>query len=527
MTTGIHHITAISSNAQKTYDFYTKLLGLRLVKQSVNQDSPDTLHLYFGDKSGQPGTALTFFPFENAGTGMRGINQITTISFAIKKESLGYWLERLISKGIKHNPIRSRFGNKYISFYDYDGLELELVATNEPFNTAAYELSDVQAENQILGFYSATLSVDSVENTAKVLNLLGFELETSEDLFTRFINKSASFAKYIELLKMSGWPEGIQSAGTVHHIAFTSESDSHQIEISKKISEFGLHPTEVIDRYYFKSVYFRVPADSKDNKFPNPPGILFEIATREPGFSVDEKLEDLGKNLMIPEKFKTIESEIKRRVPKLVLDEKEYESHYIFKLINGENNTLLILLHGTGGNEDDLPKYIGPLSPKSSLLSFRGDVSENGLLRFFIRFADGTFDQEDILKRLENFKESLKDLLSKHGLEDKQKIFIGYSNGANFLASAMLAAPNLIQNAILIRPTMPLEKFAPTKALKNSKVLILSGQNDPYTSSESIEVLKTELNNKEYNVTQSYTGEGHEINQNDTEKIFEFLESFN
>jgi len=293
-TLGIHHITAIASKPQQNYDFYAKVLGLRLVKRSVNQDQTEAYHLFFGDKTGEPGMDLTFFTFDPILQGARGPGQVTQISLAVSEDALNFWLERIKLKNIKHETPETRFGLKRVTFYDPDGQKLELVAvTQDAFGEASGELwetKEVKKDKAIGYFYSAQLSVISMPVMEMIVtNLLGFVKVDQEGSIDLYQLPNQSRGAYLEINQDPNHNAAINAAGTVHHIAFQVEDEKHLESMRKEIIEMGLYPTEVIDRFYFKSVYFRTPA-----------GILFELATNGPGFTVDEKQETLGQTLKLP-----------------------------------------------------------------------------------------------------------------------------------------------------------------------------------------------------------------------------------
>jgi glyoxalase family protein len=318
---GIHHVTAICSNPQKNIDFYTKLLGLRLVKLTVNFDDPTTYHLYHGDEIGHPGTILTFFPWSDAPKGYRGTGQAITTSFLVPPDSIDFWKDRLKNNDIGFEGPIKRFNGEeqVIRLYDPDGLELELVA-----HTSAKENDErfwkdgpISCENGIRGFYSVSLSEEGYERTAEILHKMGYKMIKNEGNRFRFeienskSTSSSSGAKILDVLCLPYTPYGRIGIGTVHHIAFRTPSDQTQISIRKNIIKIGLNPTPVIDRTYFHSVYFREPG-----------GVLFEIATDPPGFTIDQKVEDLGEKLMLPPWLEPMRERLEKVLPKIVYNTK-------------------------------------------------------------------------------------------------------------------------------------------------------------------------------------------------------------
>lgn len=502
MINGIHHITAISSSPQKTYDFYSQILGLRLVKKTVNFDSPDVYHLYFGNEGGEPGTVLTFFPFEDAGTGMRGLGQVTKIYFEISQGSIGFWLDRFITKGVKNNGIRKRFDESYITFYDFDGLQLELVTSQER-SFEPYSTQEISLQNAIRGFFGAELSIESEESIKDTLNAMGYQKEREEELFLRYKNNDASGAKYLDLLIMKGWPEAISSAGTVHHIAFRVKDREEETKLRDEISKLGFRPTEIIDRNYFYSVYFR----ERNN-------ILFEIATDEPGFLVDEDLESLGTSLKLPTQFESQRSYIESILTDLYT-EREPEDHddditlFSHSYLDQGSEKLLVLFHGTGGDEREMIKFAKNLGIKINILSVRGNIKENGLSRFFKRESDGTFDIESIREECAKFERFLRASILKYGLEEENISFLGYSNGANFALAYALLYPILLKKIYALHPMAPVTEVKSN--LQGTKIIVTYGVEDEYSTEKEIKKLDHVLSmTKAERVFQKFEG-GHNI----------------
>ena len=288
---GLHHITAIASDPQRTLDFYTKVLGLRLVKLTINFDDPGTYHFYFGDEAGRPGTILTFFPWPGASKGRPGAGQATVVPFAVG--SLTGWPEKLAHAGSRVSEPMERFGATVLLFEDPDGMQLELVASGGGNGSSA-----------ITGFAGVTLSEQGYESTARLLtDVFGYTLIGSEANRFRY---SSSAGNYVDLLCQPDSRRGVMGAGTVHHVAFRAESDDIQLLWQKELSRKGYDVTPVLDRQYFHSIYFREPG-----------GVLFEIATDPPGFATDESLADLGTHLKLPPWLEPARGDIERALPKL------------------------------------------------------------------------------------------------------------------------------------------------------------------------------------------------------------------
>lgn len=305
--TGIHHVTAISGDPAATVRFYGDTLGLRLVKQTVNFDDPGTYHLYFGDRTGQPGTILTFFPFPDGIKGRIGTGQAAVTSFAIPLESIGWWMERLGSRGIAVEPPETRFGERVIAFRDPDGMLLELVGAAEHAALEGMLHAGVPAEHAIRGFHGITIWSDgAATGTEEVLrNVLGFREAGSENGRQRF-RGTASIGSVVDIRRTDGFWRGHGGVGTVHHVAFRAPSDLAQAEARTAVEAAGLQVTPVVDRQYFKSAYFREPG-----------GVLFEIATDAPGFLRDESEAQLGASLKLPPWLEAHRGEIEAALPAL------------------------------------------------------------------------------------------------------------------------------------------------------------------------------------------------------------------
>jgi glyoxalase family protein len=304
---GIHHITAIAGNAKKNFDFYTRVLGLRMVKKTVNFDDPHTYHFYYGDKVGTPGTILTFFPWEGIQTGRRGARQVTEIGYSVPKGSLDFWVKRLDDNNVIYNKPSVKFGEQYVSFLDPDGLKFELTVPKQQDNREPWTTNEVGAEHATRGFHHITITSNKMDATAKVLtDVFGYKLLEQEVNRYRFVTDAVENAAIVDIVEIPAEIAGHVAGGSVHHVAFRVENEEVLMQYRDKIVNMGLHITEKIDRNYFYSLYFREPG-----------GVLFEIATDNPGFSVDEPVEELGSNLKLPAQYEAHRNEIEQSLPKL------------------------------------------------------------------------------------------------------------------------------------------------------------------------------------------------------------------
>jgi len=307
---GLHHVTAISSEPQKTLDFYTKILGLRLIKLTVNYDDPSTYHVYFGDEIGHPGTVLTFFPWTGQPRGRKGAGQATNTSFSIPQESIPYWQDRLKSHGVSQEAPRKRFGETVLSFEDQDGEGLELVGNRGIEERTGWTQGSVPRQHAIRGFHSVTLSEEVLERTESVLvDTLGFRLVGQEENRFRYeAGKGAAGTIVDVVFSRPNAQRGFVSVGTVHHVAFRASDDEHQKALRQEIVKADLNVTPVINRNYFHSIYFREHG-----------GVLFEVATDQPGFGIDESPEQLGTRLALPPWLEHSRAEIEKNLPPVSL----------------------------------------------------------------------------------------------------------------------------------------------------------------------------------------------------------------
>lgn len=306
---GLHHVTAIAGEPQTNIDFYTGVLGLRLVKLTVNFDDPASYHLYYGDGQGHPGTILTFFPWPNAPGGRIGTGQLTVTSFAVPERSLPYWRDRLRKRGIDFEEIRSAFGEETLSFRDPDGLQLELVDAPEADPDRAWDRGPVPAENAVRGFHHVTISENGYELTALLLtHTLGFQHIAKHGNRSRYAVAGGGPSTMVDVVCAPEGRPGRVAVGTVHHVAWRTATDREQAEWRDTLIEAEYDVTPIIDRQYFHSIYFREPG-----------GVLFEIATDPPGFATDETVDRLGSSLKLPPWLEPSRSQLERLLPRIDL----------------------------------------------------------------------------------------------------------------------------------------------------------------------------------------------------------------
>jgi catechol 2,3-dioxygenase-like lactoylglutathione lyase family enzyme len=307
---GIHHVTAIAGDPQANVDFYVGVLGLRLVKKTVNFDDPGTYHFYYGDDSGNPGTILTFFPWAGAPKGRPGNGQLTVTSFSIPENAMGYWAERLKKLRVDYRGPFSRFDEEVVSLHDPDGLQLELTsAVGE--TRPGWRNGFIPPEYAIRGFFGVQLAEEGYERTAGLMTAtLGFRSVREQGNRFRYESGAGGAGTYVDLLCQPAGRHGVMGVGVVHHVAWRTPNADAQLELRREIARLGYNASPVMDRSYFRSIYFREPG-----------GVLFEVATDPPGFAIDESPENLGAGLKLPFWLEKERATIERILPPITVPE--------------------------------------------------------------------------------------------------------------------------------------------------------------------------------------------------------------
>jgi glyoxalase family protein len=313
LITGIHHVTAIGSDAQENIDFYTGILGLRLVKKTVNFDAPEVYHFYYGDDSGRPGSIMTFFPYPGLASGRHGKGMLNTTTFSVSSSSLNFWIDRFKRFGINHKRPQERFGHETVVYFeDSDGLGMELVFNDHDTRTGLTN-GPVASEHSIKGFYNVEIWEEGYERTAGLLTeQLDHHLIAEKGNRFRFAATDVP-GNYVDIICSPDSMRGLAGSGTVHHIAFSTQDNQTQTEARLRIVKRMLNPTPILDRNYFTSIYFREPG-----------GVLFEIATAGPGFGIDEDFDHLGESLQLPARFEQERQHIETVVPPVTINIDQY-----------------------------------------------------------------------------------------------------------------------------------------------------------------------------------------------------------
>ena len=539
---GVHHVTAIASDPQRNLDFYAGLLGLRLVKRTVNFDDPQSYHFYFGDEVGTPGSIMTFFPWPGARRGRQGTGQVAVTSFSVLPGSLGFWVERLVRHGVAHEgPVKRATGGesaeRVISFKDPDGLLLEIVGHPGADARPAWDgAPGIPREHAIHGFHAVTLWLESGDATERVLTeTLGFRALSEREGTRRFAVGDGGPGTLVDLRTVGGFVQGSSGAGTVHHVAFRLPDDETQLAVRAQVGAAGLHATPVIDRNYFHSVYFREPG-----------GVLFELATDLPGFAIDEPVERLGERLMLPPQYEPRRAQIEAVLPRIHLPAPATASSLVGGATGPEDvsgdalgfihryhpptagaepagSTTLLLLHGTGGDEEDLVPLGRALLPGAGILSPRGKVLERGAPRFFRRLAEGVFDQEDLALRTEELARFVEAAAEAYGLDRERIVAVGFSNGANIAASMLLRRPTVLRGAVLLSPMIP---FEPDRLpeLSGRAVFIGAGRADSIAPAVQAERLAELLREAGADVTLHWHPGGHAVTPGEMDAARRWIE---
>lgn len=465
MTSGIHHFTGITANVQANVDFYVGFLGLRLVKQTGGYADAEQLHLIYGDGLGSPGSLLTFLVWEAAGRGGTGIGQVSEVALAVPPGSLGDSLTKALASGIPLEGPTREFGESVLRLKDPDGLIVKLVGVDMP--------TPAPLPGAPIRVRGVTLLTDKATETASFITRFGYRTGERAGQTQRMVSDT----DVVDIREVSGFVRSVPGAGVPDHVAFRAQDVNAIRSMRISLKEHG--PTEVHDRKYFLSLYVRDPA-----------GILLEYATDEPGMTVDEAPDELGRTLFLPPHEAGRAEDLKAMLPQFALPGDERfpvrDLPFIHRFNRPEkpDGTTIVLLHGTGGNEADLMPIARRISPRATLLGARGRATEEGANRWFRRFDAKTFDQADIHREAEAFQAFVKGAVTGYGLDADRLLFLGYSNGANFLAAVIQLHPGIVRRAVLLRGIQALED-PPEADLSETSVLVLSGRDDPFAAHAS------------------------------------------
>ncbi|WP_312529049.1 VOC family protein [Paracoccus sp. (in: a-proteobacteria)] len=469
MTTGIHHVTLITRKVQANIDFYLGFLGLRLIKRTGGYEDSEQLHLFYGDQLGSPGSLVSFLVWEDGAPGRTGHGQVAEIAFAVPLASIGDWLTRAMNAHVPVEGPSREFGEPVLRLRDPDGVIVKLVGVDL---AATAPLPDPIAPRRIR---SVTLWSEDAEATADFVSRFGYQAAGVEGNARRL----KSDTDVVDIRNVRGYVPSIPGTGIFDHVAFRAPDVGtlRQMRLDLKDAE---SVTNVHDRKYFLSLYVREPG-----------GTLIEFATDGPGFTVDEAPEHLGETLFFPPEEQARAEDLRVILPQFALPGgeripmRELPFIHRFHTPDAPDGSVILLLHGTGGNEADLMPLAHRLNPHATLLGLRGRSQEEGVARWFRRFDAMRFDQEDNRAEAAAFDAFMHDALRSYGLDSARITVLGYSNGANFAAAVMGLYPGLIKRAILLRAVAVLEEL-PQVDLSGAEVLMINGENDPYLEGGSV-----------------------------------------
>lgn len=470
MTSGLHHVTLITRKVQANVDFYVGFLGLRIVKRTGGYEDARQLHLFYGDAQGSPGSLVTFLVWEDGSPGRAGHSQVSEIAFAVAPAAIGFWLERALRFGIATEGPSQEFGETVLRLRDPDGFMVKLVGS--ALSGEGWIADGIPPEHRIHRLRGVTLLSATTEETVHFLvTQTGFVRQTREGGTERLRSEAGDS---LDIRDAGGFWPGIPGTGTADHVAVRVPDTARLSGVERDLSRLNSSPTTLHDRQYFVSLYVREPG-----------GTLIEFATDGPGFTVDEPAETLGTELFLPPGARDEADDIRVVLPQFALPGDERVIYRDLPFVHrfhqpaDPDGSVLVLLHGSGGNESDLMPLAQRIAPRATLLGLRGRSTEEGTSRWFRRHSEQSFDQDDIRFEAGALAAFVEEARAAYGLAPERLVFLGYSNGANLLAAAMLLHPELAHRAMLLRPAAVLEA-PPAAALAGVSILLLIGAEDPY-----------------------------------------------
>ncbi len=471
-TLGLHHVTAITGDIQANVDFYAGVLGLRLVKVTVNHNDAQTLHVFYGDADGSPGSLLSFFVWPGGSRGRRGAGQTGEVGLTVPREHISDWMGRLLDHGIAYTGPQSLGDTSRLSLTDPDGLPIVLVGLPSAPATHPWSGSRVPAAMQCRGLHHVTLWSDvAVATRATLARQLGYGLDSDEGGALRPLGDGVA-TQAIAVRDVQGFWPGADGVGVVHHVAFRApDVDGLRLSLAR-VEAAGLELSPVREHHYFQSLYFREPG-----------GCLIELATDRPGLTLDEPVDTLGGRLTLPVDWEPRRKEIESTMPEFTqpgaAPRRSVDLGWIHRFERDAGPLTLLLLHGTGADETQLLDIGRRIAPGAHRLGVRGRSLEEGAPRFFRRFSATSYDQAHLLAEAEALTVFLREAASVHGFAAESVVAVGYSNGANIALTALSHWPSTFAGAVLLRPVMVMDT-TPDLALDGLPVLVLEGRRDPF-----------------------------------------------
>jgi phospholipase/carboxylesterase len=471
MAHGIHHVTLITRKVQANVDFYAGFLGLRLVKRTAGFEDANQLHLIYGDATGSPGTLVTFLVWEDGAPGRVGLGQISELSLAIDKTSIGFWLTRALTSGVTVEGPSEEFGEPVLRLKDPDGIIVKLVGTKDIRSPNPWAATGIPPQDTVGPIRAVTILAEDADLTVSFLKRhFDYREAARNDATTRLVSLSGDA---IDLRQAAGFWTSAPGTGTVDHVALRA-ADQAEVEAAQaELSTSNASATTAHDRKYFYSLYVREPG-----------GVLIELATDTPGMTVDEPAESLGERLFFPPGLPEPEADMAARLPQFGMPGEPRTIYrdlpFVHRILEPEqtDGSTLILLHGSGGNETSLLAFARRVAPDSTLLALRGRSVEEGSPRWFRRFPGG-IDQADIRAQAHAFAAFLEGAVTAYDIDLQKTLFVGQSNGANFIAAFMLLHAGIVRRAALLRPMQVLDPV-PDADLSGTQALAVLGAKDAF-----------------------------------------------
>jgi phospholipase/carboxylesterase len=513
MTSGIHHITAITRKIQANVDFYVGFLGLRLVKRTAGFEDARQLHLFYGDGAASPGSLITFLAWEDGSLGRVGHGAPSEISFAIHPEAIGFWLTRALQFNVSMTGPMQEFAEPVLRLIDPDGIIVKLVGAEVHSPWALWEKGGIAKQDAIRGLRGATLLSEKADETAAFLvEHTGFRAGAAEGGIQRLLSDAG---QVIDVRNAGGFWTAAPGTGTIDHVAVRVADRQAVDAVHHALQQEEAGDINKHDRHYFYSLYVREPG-----------GTLIEVASDGPGFTVDEPLETLGSNLFIPQHYKTDHDDLRAMLPQFGLPGEERITYrdlpfvHRIHLPEDSDGSTLVLLHGSGGTEVDLFPMARRAAPRATLIGVRGRSTEEGIARFFRRLGENRFDQKDIASEAEAFAAFVQELEPAYGIDLENTHFIGFSNGANMLAAVMQLQPSVVRQAALLRPMNVLDQEAQGD-LSAAHVLVVTGSEDAFAP-RGLD-LQRRLEARGAAVEARAVKAGHELSREDERVVTDWL----
>ncbi|WFU08067.1 alpha/beta fold hydrolase [Rhizobium sp. CB3090] len=513
MVAGIHHITLITRKVQANVDFYAGFLGLRLVKRTGGFEDVTQLHLLYGDAVGSPGSLVTFLVWEDGSPGRAGVGQVGEISLAIAPMSIGFWLTRALSAGLKPEGPSEEFGEPVLRLKDPDGVIVKLVGTNVLQTTAPWTSDSIPQEHAINRIRGATLFSETPEETqAMLVDHFDYRPQATSGAISRLVSAPGDI---LDIRDARGFWASAPGTGTVDHVAFRANDDAELQSVRTALQAINSWPTAMHDRKYFRSLYVREPGR-----------ILFELATDAPGMLIDEDEATLGTRLFAPDDSPKLLAELNVILPQFSMPGEPRVIYrdlpFIHRFFTPEqpNGNIFILLHGSGANETTMLPIAHKIDADATLLSVRGRALEEGAPRWFRRTGPMSFDQADIVSEAEAFAAFIDGAIHAYGLDPDRIVYIGYSNGANLLNAMLSLHPHLIRRAVLLR-SMAVLADPPPADMSDADVLVIAGEKDMY--GPYAQPLAGRLRDGGAKVEVATVSAGHELDDEDVRVIQAWL----